>query len=176
MARNGTAGGFAIFTLMGARFGVFGPAKGAHRSWSAHDSRKMRIRPNWCLTCSRSVKSAASASWPRQIALSSTWRRWIFNSIRRSAGVGALPKVSLVKGFRFGLLAPGKSRIVIDLARAACPAKISAKPIVEGEAAAGSRSNSGPAIPPPLPRWSARPPFRPQARLPAHFRAAGHRP
>ena len=41
-----------------------------------------------------------------------------------------------MKGFRFGLLAPGRSRIVIDLARAACPAHVSAKPIVEGEAAA----------------------------------------
>ena len=50
--------------------------------------------------------------------------------------VGALPNVSLVKGFRFGLLAPGKSRIVIDLARNACPAEIAARPIVEGEAAA----------------------------------------
>ena len=50
--------------------------------------------------------------------------------------VGELPNVSLVKGFRFGLLAPGKSRIVIDLARAACPAEISARPIVEGEPAA----------------------------------------
>jgi N-acetylmuramoyl-L-alanine amidase len=50
--------------------------------------------------------------------------------------VGTLPNVSLVKGFRFGLLAPGKSRIVLDLARAACPAQVSAKPIVEGEPAA----------------------------------------
>jgi N-acetylmuramoyl-L-alanine amidase len=50
--------------------------------------------------------------------------------------VGALPNISLVKGFRFGLLAIGKSRIVIDLARAACPAQVSAKPIVEGEPAA----------------------------------------
>ena len=41
-----------------------------------------------------------------------------------------------MKDFRFGLLAPGKSRIVIDLARAACPAEVSAKPIVEGEPAA----------------------------------------
>ena len=49
---------------------------------------------------------------------------------------GALPNVSIVKGFRFGLLASGKSRIVIDLARAACPAEISARPIVEGEPAA----------------------------------------
>jgi N-acetylmuramoyl-L-alanine amidase len=41
-----------------------------------------------------------------------------------------------VKGFRFGLLAPGKSRIIIDLARAACPAEVSARPVVEGEPAA----------------------------------------
>jgi N-acetylmuramoyl-L-alanine amidase len=50
--------------------------------------------------------------------------------------IGALPKGALLKGFRFGLLAPGKSRIVVDLARAACPADVSAKPIVEGEPAA----------------------------------------
>jgi N-acetylmuramoyl-L-alanine amidase len=50
--------------------------------------------------------------------------------------VGALPNVSLVKAFRFGLLAPGKSRIVIDLGRAACPSQVSARPIVEGELAA----------------------------------------
>jgi N-acetylmuramoyl-L-alanine amidase len=55
-----------------------------------------------------------------------------------SAGsrVDALPNVSIVKGFRFGLLAPGKSRIVIDLAHAACPVEVSARPIVEGEPAA----------------------------------------
>jgi N-acetylmuramoyl-L-alanine amidase len=46
------------------------------------------------------------------------------------------PNVSIVKGFRFGLLAPGKSRIVIDLAHAACPVEVSARPIVEGEPAA----------------------------------------
>lgn len=49
---------------------------------------------------------------------------------------GARSIVPLVKGFRFGLLAPGKSRIVVDLARAACPTQVSAKPIVEGESAA----------------------------------------
>ena len=38
----------------------------------------------------------------------------------------------LVKAFRFGLLAPGKSRIVIDLARPACPSPIEAKPIIDG--------------------------------------------
>ena len=50
--------------------------------------------------------------------------------------VGTLPNVLLVKGFRFGLLAPGKSRLIVDLARTACPVEISAKPIVEGEPAA----------------------------------------
>ena len=50
--------------------------------------------------------------------------------------VGAPPNATLVKGFRFGLLAPGRSRIVIDLARTACPAQVSAKPVVEGERSA----------------------------------------
>ena len=50
--------------------------------------------------------------------------------------IGILPNVLLVKGFRFGLLAPGKSRIIVDLARTACPLEVSAKPIVEGEPAA----------------------------------------
>ena len=50
--------------------------------------------------------------------------------------VGETANASLVKDFRFGLLAPGKSRIVIDLARSACPAQVSARPIVEGEPAA----------------------------------------
>src|SRR5271163_4864233 len=50
--------------------------------------------------------------------------------------VGALRDDSLVKDFRFGLLAAGKSRIVVDLARTACPADVSTRPIVDGAAAA----------------------------------------
>ncbi len=50
--------------------------------------------------------------------------------------VGALGAAQVVKSFRFGLLAPGKSRIVVDLAREACPAEVSTKPIVEGAPAA----------------------------------------
>ena len=42
---------------------------------------------------------------------------------------------TLVKAFRFGLLAPGKSRIVIDLARPACPTEVGSKPIVDGASA-----------------------------------------
>ncbi|MGO9419125.1 N-acetylmuramoyl-L-alanine amidase [Roseiarcus sp.] len=37
---------------------------------------------------------------------------------------------ALIKAFRFGLLAPGKSRIVIDLSRRACPVGVTTKPIV----------------------------------------------
>lgn len=50
--------------------------------------------------------------------------------------LGAVSNNSLVKGFRFGLLAPGKSRVVIDLGRSACPVGVSAQPIVEGAPAA----------------------------------------
>ena len=50
--------------------------------------------------------------------------------------VGALRDDSLVKDFRFGLLAAGKSRIVVDLVHTACPADVSAKPIVDGALAA----------------------------------------
>jgi N-acetylmuramoyl-L-alanine amidase len=39
---------------------------------------------------------------------------------------------ALVKAFRFGLLAPGRSRIVIDLAHLACPSNIESKLIAEG--------------------------------------------
>ncbi len=40
----------------------------------------------------------------------------------------------IVKAFRFGLLGPGKSRIVIDLARPACVAKVETAPIAKGSA------------------------------------------
>jgi N-acetylmuramoyl-L-alanine amidase len=50
--------------------------------------------------------------------------------------VGSAPNASLVKGFRFGLLAAGKSRIVVDLAREACPTEVSTKPIADGAPAA----------------------------------------
>jgi len=50
--------------------------------------------------------------------------------------LGALGAASVVKSFRFGLLAAGKSRIVIDLAREGCPTEVSTKPIVEGAPAA----------------------------------------
>jgi N-acetylmuramoyl-L-alanine amidase len=39
------------------------------------------------------------------------------------------PEGGPIKGFRFGLLTPGKSRIVIDLSERACPARVFSKPI-----------------------------------------------
>ncbi len=51
---------------------------------------------------------------------------------------------ALVKAFRFGLFGPGKSRVVIDLARPACVAKVGARRLVRnGEAlAADARTES----------------------------------
>ena len=42
---------------------------------------------------------------------------------------------ALVKAFRFGVLSPGRSRVVVDLSRPACPGPIQSTPIVEGEPA-----------------------------------------
>ena len=41
---------------------------------------------------------------------------------------------AIVKGFRFGLFGPGKSRVVIDLAEPACVAKVETTPIAKGSA------------------------------------------
>ncbi len=52
---------------------------------------------------------------------------------------GAAGEGGVIKAFRFGLLAPGKSRIVIDLARPACPAEVGSKPIIDGTLASRLR-------------------------------------
>ena len=50
-----------------------------------------------------------------------------------SAGRVPAPRAgALVRAFRFGLFGPGKSRVVIELARPACVAKIETRPIVKG--------------------------------------------
>jgi N-acetylmuramoyl-L-alanine amidase len=46
--------------------------------------------------------------------------------------VGAGNAAPIVKAYRFGLLSPHQSRIVIDLARSACPGRVESKPIVDG--------------------------------------------
>jgi N-acetylmuramoyl-L-alanine amidase len=48
--------------------------------------------------------------------------------------LGTTSPEAIVKAFRFGLLKPHESRIVIDLARPACPARAESRPIAEGAA------------------------------------------
>jgi len=53
-----------------------------------------------------------------------------------AVGRAAAPRAgAIIKDFRFGLFGPGKSRIVIELARPACIAKLETKPIAKGAAA-----------------------------------------
>ncbi len=49
-------------------------------------------------------------------------------------GAGAAKPGGLVKAFRFGLISPGKSRVVIELARPACLTKVETRPIAKGDA------------------------------------------
>jgi N-acetylmuramoyl-L-alanine amidase len=51
-----------------------------------------------------------------------------------AAGHIASPRAgALIKAFRFGLFGPGKSRVVIELGRAACVSKLETRPIADGE-------------------------------------------
>jgi N-acetylmuramoyl-L-alanine amidase len=135
MARMGRLTALAIFALIAPRFELVlaGEATapvvvGVRLSQDERDAKLV-------FDLSRTVDATASAlGSPDRIVVDMPE---VHFQLDPSVGrVAAAPNVSLVKGFRFGLLAPGKSRIVIDLARAACPAQVSAKLIVEGERAA----------------------------------------
>jgi N-acetylmuramoyl-L-alanine amidase len=135
MARMGRLAALAVFTLMGAclECALAGEpaapvAVGVRLSQDDNAAKLV-------FDLSRRVDANASAlASPERIVIDMPEVNFQLDpSIGR---IGVLPNVSLVKGFRFGLLAPGKSRIVIDLARAACPAEVSARSIVEGEPAA----------------------------------------
>ena len=135
MARMGRLAAFAVFTLMGAS-----PERGFAGDPAAPVAVGVRLSQDegaakLVFDLSRPVDATASAlASPDRIVVDMPEVNFQLDpSVGR---FGALPNVSIVKDFRFGLLAPGKSRIVIDLARAACPAEISARPIVEGEPAA----------------------------------------
>jgi N-acetylmuramoyl-L-alanine amidase len=135
MARIGLLAAFAIFALIGAlpqrvSAGEATPpvAVGARLSQNENAA-------NLVFDLSRSVDATASAlTSPDRIVVDMPEVNFQLDSL--VGRIGASPSGSVVKGFRFGLLGPGKSRIVIDLARPACPAQVSAKPIVEGEPAA----------------------------------------
>jgi N-acetylmuramoyl-L-alanine amidase len=135
MARMGRLAAFAVFMLMGALLqrGFAGEpappvAVGVRLSQDASAAKLV-------FDLSRPVDATASAlTAPDRIVVDMPEVNFQLDpSVGR---LSAPPNGSPVKDFRFGLLAPGKSGVVIDLARAACPAEIAAKPIVEGELAA----------------------------------------
>ncbi len=135
MARMGRLATLAVFSLMGAPLqrgfageAVAPVAVGVRLSQDENAAKLV-------FDLSRQVDASASAlASPDRIVVDMPEVNFQLNpSVGRT---GALTNISFVKGFRFGLLAPGKSRIVIDLARAACPARVSASRIVEGKPAA----------------------------------------
>ena len=133
MARLGRLAALAVFALMASPhrgLGDDGAPVAVGVRLSQDDSAARLV-----FDLSRSVDASASAlASPDRIVVDMPEVNF---QLDPSAGrVGASPNGSLVKGFRFGLLAPGKSRIVIDLARTACPSEVAARPIVEGEPAA----------------------------------------
>jgi N-acetylmuramoyl-L-alanine amidase len=135
MARIGRLAAFGIFALISA------PIQGGLASEAstpvAVAARLSQDENTATLVfdLSRSVEATASVlSSPDRIVIEMPQVNFQLDpSVGR---VGALPNGFVVKSFRFGLLAAGRSRIVIDLARSACPAQVFAKPIVEGEPAA----------------------------------------
>ena len=133
MARLGRLAALAVFALMASPhhgLGDDGAPVAVGVRLSQDDSAARLV-----FDLSRSVAASASAlASPDRIVVDMPEVNF---QLDPSAGrVGASANGSLVKGFRFGLLAPGKSRIVIDLARTACPSEVAARPIVEGEPAA----------------------------------------
>jgi N-acetylmuramoyl-L-alanine amidase len=135
MARRGRLAAFAVFMLVGmplssgSGWGESAPvAVGVHFSQDENAAKLV-----FDLSRAVGAKPAALAS-PDRIVIDLPEVNFDLDA---SVGrLGAAPDGSTVKGFRFGPLAAGKSRIVLDLARVTCPSEISVKPIVEGKPAA----------------------------------------
>ena len=121
MARTGRLAALAVFTLIGtplqtglAREAGAPVAVGARLSQDENGAKLV-------FDLSRQVEASASAlASPDRIVIDLPEVR--FQVASSASRVGTLPNVLLVRGFRFGPLAPGKSRVVIDLERPACPA------------------------------------------------------
>ncbi len=135
MARIARVAALSVFTLIGAPFqcsfaGDAGVpvAVGARLSQDASAAKLV-----FDLSQPVDVTAYALASPDRIVVNMPEVNFQLDPSVGRTS---AMASGSLVKGFRFGLLAPGKSRVVIDLERGACPVQLSAKPIVKGESAA----------------------------------------
>ena len=177
MARMGRLAALAVFTLMAAPLqrGFAGEASApvAVGVRLSQDENAAKL----VFDLSRPVDASASAlASPDRIVVDMPEVNFQLDpSVGRARALR--PMASLVKGFRFGLLAPGKSRIVIDLARTACPAQVSAKPIVEGEPAARLTIELKPCDPSAFAALVRSPPFQPQAPASGgRLSAAGHRP
>ena len=135
MARTRRLASLAIFTLMeallqgGSACLAGAPVVVGARLTQDENAAKL------VFDLSRAVDASASAlASPDRIVIDMPEVNFQLDPM--GSRVDAPPNVSIVKGFRFGLVAPGKSRIVIDLAHAACPVEVSARPIVEGDPAA----------------------------------------
>src|SRR5208282_6616238 len=135
MARVGRLAALAALTLMAAplqrAFAVEAGVPVAVAARLSQDQGAAKL----VFALSRTVDASASAmASPDRIVIDMPEVSFRLDpSVGRA---GALRDDSLVKDFRFGLLAAGKSRIVVDLARTACPADVSARPIVDGAPAA----------------------------------------
>src|SRR5947209_1827587 len=79
---------------------------------------------------------------------------------RVDPNAGRVPpgEAGIVKGFRFGALGVGKSRIVVDLARLACPTSVKSEPILEGAPASRLKIELKPCDPDAFAALSSPPP------------------
>jgi N-acetylmuramoyl-L-alanine amidase len=135
MARKGRLATLAAFMLVAAALQrAFAADAGAPVAVAARLSQDQG-GAKLVFDLSRTVAASASAlASPNRIVVDMPEVNFQLDpSVGR---VGALRDDSLVKDFRFGFLAAGKSRIVVDLARTACPADVSTRPIVDGAPAA----------------------------------------
>jgi N-acetylmuramoyl-L-alanine amidase len=135
MARTGRLAALAIFMLVGIPLhgGLAGEASAPVAVGVRLSQDENAAKLVFDLSRAVDAKAAALASPDRIVIDMPEVNFQLDPSVGR---VGAAPDGSPVKAFRFGPLAPGKSRIVVDLARVACPSEIAAKPIVEGKPAA----------------------------------------
>jgi N-acetylmuramoyl-L-alanine amidase len=135
MARTGRLAAFVVFTLMGTPVhggsaGEASPPVAVGVRFSQDENAAKLV---FDLSRAVDTKPAALASPDRIIIDMPEVAFQVDPAVGR---VSAGPEGSPVKDFRFGSLGAGKSRIVVDLARVACPSEISSKPIVEGKSAA----------------------------------------
>ncbi len=135
MARTRHLALFAVFMLVGMALQTGLAAEtGAAVAVGVHLSQNENVA-KLVFDLSRKVEASVSGlTSPDRIVIDLPEVSFQVDSSARE--LGAAPDISLVKGVRFGPLTPGRSRVVVDLARSACPAEVSARSIVAGQPAA----------------------------------------